>query len=97
MPFGMINSGAPMTRAVRMLVKGMDYVVDYVDYPLVHTPTWMDHVKTLMEIYRRLQRMNFTVRPKKCVLEAKTIDFLRHRLGEGAISFRDENVKKEHS
>ncbi|GFO16996.1 Zinc finger protein [Plakobranchus ocellatus] len=33
-------------------------------------------------------------RPTKCVLKAKAIDFLGHRLGEGAISLQDENVEK---
>ncbi|GFN88815.1 Zinc finger protein [Plakobranchus ocellatus] len=57
--------------AVKMLVRGMDYVVDYKDDLLVHTPTW---VKTLRELFRQLQTANVIVRPKKCVLEANTID-----------------------
>ncbi|GFO02199.1 hypothetical protein PoB_002870400 [Plakobranchus ocellatus] len=35
-------------------------------------------------LFRWLQRANFTVRATKCVLGARTIDFLGHRLGEGA-------------
>ncbi|GFO43198.1 hypothetical protein PoB_006970300 [Plakobranchus ocellatus] len=40
MQFGMINSEATLTRAVMMLVRGMDYVLDYIDDSLVHNPTW---------------------------------------------------------
>ena len=39
MPFGMVNFGITMTRAVRKLLYGMDNVVDYVDNLLVHTRT----------------------------------------------------------
>ena len=36
MPFGMVNSGMKMTRAVRKLLDG---IVDYIDDLLVHTRT----------------------------------------------------------
>ncbi|GFN82943.1 retrovirus-related pol polyprotein from transposon opus [Plakobranchus ocellatus] len=39
MPFGMMHSGATLTRIVKMLVRGMDYLVDVVDNLTVHTPT----------------------------------------------------------
>ncbi|GFN76742.1 enzymatic polyprotein [Plakobranchus ocellatus] len=39
MAFGKMNSGATLTRTVEMLVRGMDYVVDYVDALLLHTPS----------------------------------------------------------
>ncbi|GFN78011.1 pro-pol polyprotein [Plakobranchus ocellatus] len=59
-----------------MLVRGMDHKVDYLDDPLVYTPTREDHVKILREFFRRLQRANFTVRPTKSTRGARTIDFL---------------------
>ncbi|RUS71346.1 hypothetical protein EGW08_020889 [Elysia chlorotica] len=37
MPFGMMNSGATLTRAVKSLLDGMDNVIAYVDDLLVHT------------------------------------------------------------
>ncbi|GFO49548.1 Pol polyprotein [Plakobranchus ocellatus] len=87
-------SGATRTRAVKMLAREMDYVVDYVDDLLVHTPTLENHVKTLRELFRRLQQANFTVRPKKYVPGAKAIDFPGHRLGERTIGLEDEHVEK---
>ncbi|GFN89058.1 Zinc finger protein [Plakobranchus ocellatus] len=46
------------------------------------------------ELFKRLQRENFTVRLTKCVLGTRTIDFLCHRLGEGTIGRQEENVEK---
>ncbi|GFR77085.1 zinc finger protein [Elysia marginata] len=94
MPFGMMNSGATLTRAVKKLLCRMDNVVDYIDDLLVHTETWEAHVESLAELFRRLREANFTVGPIKCVLGSSTIDFLGHRLGQGTISLQDENVEK---
>ncbi|GFO38418.1 Zinc finger protein [Plakobranchus ocellatus] len=80
MPFGMMNSRATLTRAVKKLLCGMNNVVDYIDDLLIHTETWEAHVKTLNELFKRHQEANFTVRPVK--------------LGPGAIGLQDENVEK---
>ncbi|GFO25735.1 Zinc finger protein [Plakobranchus ocellatus] len=72
----------------------MDNVVDYIDDLLIHTGTWEAHVKTLSELFKRLQKANFTVRPVKCLLGSRTVDFLGHSLSRGAIGLQDENVEK---
>ncbi|GFO04002.1 Zinc finger protein [Plakobranchus ocellatus] len=94
MPFGMINSGATLTRAVKKLLRGMDNVVDYIDDLLIHTEIWEAHVKTLSELFKRLQETNFTVGPVKCLLGSRTVDFLGHSLARGSIGLQDENVEK---
>ncbi|GFN87566.1 Pol polyprotein [Plakobranchus ocellatus] len=95
MPFGIIMiSGATRTCAVKMLARGMNYFVDYVDDLLVHTPTLENQVRTLRELFKRLPQANLTVKPKKCLLGAKAIDFPGQRLGEGTIYLQDENVEK---
>ncbi|GFO24074.1 Zinc finger protein [Plakobranchus ocellatus] len=52
------------------------------------------HMKTLSELFKRLQEANFTVRPVKCLLGSRTVDFLGNGLGRGAIGLQDENVEK---
>ncbi|GFO02099.1 Zinc finger protein [Plakobranchus ocellatus] len=94
MPFGMMNSGATLTRAVKKLLCEMHNVIDYIDDLLIHTETWEPHVKTLSELFKRLQEANFTVRPVKCLLGSRTVDFLGHSLGRGAIGLLDENLEK---
>ncbi|GFN74236.1 Zinc finger protein [Plakobranchus ocellatus] len=69
-----MNSAATLNRAVKMLVRGMNHVVDYVEDLLVDTPTWEDIVGTLRELFRR--QVNIIVRPRQHVLGAKMIDFL---------------------
>ncbi|GFO28527.1 Zinc finger protein [Plakobranchus ocellatus] len=90
----MMNSGATLTRAVKKLLCGMDTVVDYIDDLLIHTETWEAHVKTLSGLFKRLHEINLTVRPVKCLLGSRNVDFLGHSLGRGAIGLKDENVEK---
>ncbi|GFO04410.1 Zinc finger protein [Plakobranchus ocellatus] len=94
MPFGMTISGAMLTRAVKKLLCGMDNVVDYIDDLLIHTETWEAHVKTLSELLKRLQEANFTVRPVKCLLGSRTVDFLGHSLGRGAIGLQTKMLRR---
>ena len=65
MPFGMVNSGMTMTRAVRRPLQGMDNVVDYIDVLLVHTKTWEEHLDVLEELFKRLKAANLVARPTK--------------------------------
>ncbi|GFO36707.1 Zinc finger protein [Plakobranchus ocellatus] len=89
MPFGMMKSGATLTCAVKKLLCGMENVVDYIVGLLIHTETWEAHVKKLSELFKRLQEANFTVRPVKSLLGSRTVDFLEHSLGRGAIGLQD--------
>ncbi|RUS77523.1 hypothetical protein EGW08_014707 [Elysia chlorotica] len=94
MPFGMVNSGMTMTRAVRRLLEGMDNVVDYIDDLLVHTKTWEEHLQVLEELFKRLKAANLVARPTKCELGATQVDFLGHCLGRGTVGLQDCNVEK---
>ena len=91
MPFGMVNSGMTMTRAVRRLLEGMDNVVDYIDDLLVHTKSWEEHLQVLEELFKRLKAANLVARLTKCELE---VNFLGHRLGWGTVGLQDCNVEK---
>ena len=83
MPFGMVNSGMTMTRAVGKLLDGMDNVVDYIDDLLVHTRTWEEHVHTLKELFKRLKAANLVARPTKCVFGATQARFFGPLFGTG--------------
>ena len=75
MPFGMVNSGATLTRAIRELLRGMENVEHYVDDILVHATTWDCHVAMLRELLRRLAKAKFTVRPSKAVIWGRNYFF----------------------
>ena len=72
MPFGMVNSEATLTRAIRKLLREMEKVENYVDDISVNTNTWDCHVATLRELLRRIAKAKFTVRPSKTVIGAES-------------------------
>ncbi|GFN94751.1 Zinc finger protein [Plakobranchus ocellatus] len=88
MLFEIKSSGATLTTAVKMLLRGVSYVMDYVDGLMVHFPTWEDHLRTLKELFRRLQWANFTVRPTKYMLGARTMTSLITGLEREQSAFR---------
>ncbi|GFN82977.1 Zinc finger protein [Plakobranchus ocellatus] len=69
----MINSVATLTRAVKMLIRGMNYVVAYVNVLLALILIWSDHVWTVRELFWQLTQANHSVRQ---ILGVRTIDFL---------------------
>ena len=94
MPFGMVNSGMTMSRAVRRLLDGMDDVVDYRDDLLVPTKTWEEYLQVLQELFKRLKAANLVARPTKCELGATQVDFPGHRLGSGKVGLQGYYVEK---
>ena len=94
MPFGMVNSGMTMSRAVRRLLDGMDDVVDYRDDLLVPTKTWEEYLQVLQELFKRLKAANLVPRPTKCELGATQVDFQGHRLGSGKVGLQGYYVEK---
>ena len=93
-PFGMVNSGATLTRAIRKLLKGMKNVEHCVDDILLHITTWDCHVATLRELSRRLAKAKCSVRPSKTVIGAETFSFVGHQVGCGTSAPLEENLRK---
>ena len=80
MPFGMVNSGATLARRMRKLIDDLDDVDNYVDDIIVHTETWEGHLVALDELFHRLSEAKLTARPTKCVMGAKAIEVIGHRV-----------------
>ena len=94
MLFGMVNSGATLARGMRKLIDDLDDVDNYVDDIIVHTETWEGHLTALEELFQRLSDAKLTARPTKCVMAAKAIEVIGHRVSEGIRGLQEENVRK---
>ena len=80
MPFGMKNSGTTLVRGMRMLISDFENVDSYIDDLIVYTEVWNTHIRVLDELMNRLQQVNLTARPTKCVFGAKSVEFLAIKL-----------------
>lgn len=86
MPFGLVNAGATFCRMMRILLRGMQNVDNFVDDILEHTETWETHLDILRELFNRLREAGLTVKPSKCILGYFQLPFLGHTIGNGCIS-----------
>ena len=91
---GPTNSGATLARGMRKLIDDLDDVDNYVDDIIVHTETWEGHLVALDELFHRLSEAKLTARPTKCVMGAKAIEVIGHRVSEGIKGLQEENVRK---
>ena len=94
MPFGLVNAGASYGRTMRMLLRGISGVHNYVDDIIVHTKTWDDHKRVLRVIFLRLKQAGITVKPIKCYLGFKSVDFVEHHVGNGGLMTQADNIIK---
>src|SRR5678815_3880373 len=94
MPFGLVNAGATLVSAVRKILRGMKSTNSYLDDIIVHTETWEDHVIEIRELLNRLAYVGATLRPSKCEIAVKDLEFLGHKLTEGVVGLQDDNIKK---
>ena len=94
MPFGMMNSGATLVRAMRKLIDGLVGVDNYVDDLIVYSSTWDEHISTVKELIKRMQQANLTARPSKCLFGSSGVEFVGHVLHQGSVSPQEQNIDK---
>ncbi|ROT75663.1 hypothetical protein C7M84_005769 [Penaeus vannamei] len=76
MPFGMVNTGATLVRAIKILLRGMKRVENYIDDIIVHSVTWEQHLHLLEELFGRISAAGMTARPSKCTLATDRVEFI---------------------
>ena len=94
MPFGLVNSGSTFNRMMRKLLKGIKNVDHYVDDILIHTRSWDEHVKAMGEVLEMIKQAGLTVRPSKCLMGYRKMDFTGHVVGNGIVTTETDKIEK---
>ena len=94
MPFGLVNAPATFSRVMRVLLRGMPHVHNYLDDVLVHTSTWEEHLQVLHEVFARLRSAGLTARPSKCQIGCRQVEFLGHIVQEAKLKPQQDKVEK---
>ena len=92
MAFGLVNAAATFNRMMRKLLKDMKNTDSYVDDVLTHTETWQQHLQELRDLFTRIREAGLTIKPSKCKVGFKSVEFLGHHVGEGQISPNPEKL-----
>ena len=93
-PFGLSISPAAFNRSIRHILQGIQNVEIFVDDVLVHTHSWKEHISTLEKVFSRLKENRVSVKPSKCQLGTKGLEFLGHYIGNGQQQPKETNVNK---
>ena len=92
MPFGLVNATATFNRLMRRVLCDLTNADSFVDDVLAHTENWDAHVETLRRLFERLSEAQLNLRPSKCCIGYKSLDFIGHRVGEGVIRPQTEKL-----
>lgn len=68
MPFGLVNSGASFQKLVDVLffgLNGLELQV-YVDDICIASSSWLEHISTLREVFRRISTAGLIIQHEKC-------------------------------
>ena len=87
MNFGLRNAAQTFQqRFMDTVVRGLDFVVVYIDDILIASCSPAQHLVHLRQVLSRLQEYGLTIHPEKCILGVPHIDFLGHRVGPEGIT-----------
>jgi transposase InsO family protein len=85
--FGMSNSPGTFTRGIDMVLSGLHWTTccAFVDDIVIFSDTFDAHCADIEKVFARLMQYDLKVKPSKCQLFLKKIQFLGHILSEDGI------------
>ncbi len=87
MPFGLCNAPATFSRAMGLVLRGLTwkYVLAYLDDIVVLGNSFEDHIHNLRTVLQRFRQHGLKLKPKKCSLCQREIQFLGHRIDQNGV------------
>ena len=89
MPFGLKNAPATFQRLMETVLSGLirHVCLDYLDDIIVTGRTFDEHLANLRSVFLRLRDAHLKLKPRKCFLAMKEVEYLGFRVsGEGIIA-----------
>ncbi|MEL7522628.1 MAG: reverse transcriptase family protein, partial [Cyanobacteria bacterium J06553_1] len=85
MAFGLRNAPSTFQRLANKLIQDLKGSAVYLDDLVVFSETWPQHVKTLTELFSRLETANLTVNLAKSEIGKATLSYLGFEVGNGQL------------
>ena len=80
LPFGISSAPGIFQRVIESVLQGIDGVFIYLDDILITGPTEKDHLKSLEEVLKHLDKAGLRVKMKKCEFMKPEVDYLGHKI-----------------
>lgn len=78
MPFGLCNAGQTFQRHIDNILRGLDFVVPYLDDICIASDNEEQHKQHIRIVLDRLKEHGMTINLKKCVFGKPSVKFLGH-------------------
>ncbi|MCG8044653.1 MAG: hypothetical protein JAY66_03025, partial [Candidatus Thiodiazotropha taylori] len=87
MPFGLCNAPATFERLMETILAGLNWQICliYLDDIIVMGKTFHDMLDNLDKVLNKIESANLKLKPRKCQLFAKKVEFLGHIISEEGI------------
>ena len=82
---GLLGCPSTFQRLVEAVVEGLSNIIVYIDDLIVHSDSHEQHLRSLDQLFERLQAHNLKVNLKKCVFGSKDVMYLGFHLTESGI------------
>ena len=94
MPFGLCNAPATFQRLMERVLVGLarDKCIVYLDDILVIGRTFEEHITNLKEVFSRLSGAGLKLKPSKCRLVQRRVEFLGYVVSDAGISADPKKV-----
>ena len=94
MPFGLCNAPATFERLMDNVLGDMKWhkCLVYLDDVVVFGDTFETALANLEEVFRRFQRANLTLKPKKCQLFRQRVEYLGHVISPEGVQPTTEKI-----
>ena len=94
MPFGLTCASSVFQRLMDCVLCGLSYLtyLVYLDDVIVFRRSFEKQLYRLDEIFARLQSAKLKLKPSKCLLFQRSVEFFGHVISENGIAMQDEKI-----
>ncbi len=86
LPFGLHGAPATFQRMIDQILQGTEeFAAAYLDYIIIYSKTWVEHLQHLTEVLERIKSAGLTIRSDKCAMSKTETTYLGYKLGHAVI------------
>jgi RNase H-like domain found in reverse transcriptase/Reverse transcriptase (RNA-dependent DNA polymerase)/Integrase zinc binding domain len=94
MPFGLKNAPATFARLMNTVLRGLPFVLVYMDDIIIHSKNWDEHIEHLEAVFQKLQDANLKLKLAKCNFGMLAVLFLGHQVSGDGVATDKAKLEK---
>ena len=95
MPYGLAGSPSTYCRAMSLVLRGLNWkiVLSFLDDICVLGRSFQEHLDNLREVFGRFRKYKLKLKPRKCALFQRTIEFLGRKVSAEGMTSTDLSIE----